>query len=124
MRISPTKSLSVIFGLLGVATGQVGTGFAPAAPTPWIVTVIHSVNTYKLLERYRSQPNVQVGVLGTAPAHTLNVTTGLVVDGEGHVVTRLVTLDPNEADPILSVATSSGNRLSAKLVGVDCATGF
>jgi S1-C subfamily serine protease len=128
MRISITGSAILILTSAATASAQQQiepqAGYVQEAPSPWVVTVIHSLSTAKMLDRIRSQPNVQVGVIGTAPPNTLNVTTGLVVDNEGHVVTRLVALDPNDANPDLAVATSDGNRLPAKLVGVDCATGF
>ena len=127
MRTRIIGSLALVFTSAAVAAGQQMPQQA-AGPhhnmSPWVVTVIHAVNTDKMLEHYRSHPNVQVGVRGTPPAQTIVVTTGLVVDTQGHVVTRLVALDPSDNDPKLTVATNDGARLHASLVGVDCATGF
>jgi S1-C subfamily serine protease len=91
---------------------------------PWIVTVIHSTDVLKLADRLRSKDNVQVGVTGTPPGKTLNITTGLLIDDKGHVVTRLTTIDPKETDPTLMVSSNHGEKLQARLVGIDCATGF
>ncbi|HEU4386287.1 MAG TPA: trypsin-like peptidase domain-containing protein, partial [Blastocatellia bacterium] len=132
MRIRVTRSVVLVFATAVVASAQQSQQQRPQQQTvssqrnlsPWVVTVVHSVNTYKWLEQLRSQPNVQVGVRGTPPSNSLVVTTGLVVDGEGHVVTRLAALDPNDNEPDLTVATGDGNRLPARLIGVDCATGF
>src|SRR5262245_7733483 len=56
--------------------------------TPWAVTVIHKVDLNKLIERIQKR-GVRVGLIGTTMQDPLNITTGLVVDGDGHVLTRL-----------------------------------
>jgi S1-C subfamily serine protease len=72
----------------------------------------------------REQQSVRVGVAGSAPRYMYNVTTGLVVDNQGHVVTRLSNLDLTDKDQKLTVSNDQGLMLDAKLVGVDLATGF
>lgn len=91
---------------------------------PWIVSVVHTVDLHKFLEQIRKQQDVRVGVPGSAPQKIVNVATGIVVDTSGHVVTRLAYLDPEDKNPQISVSTSAGATLPARLVGVDCATGF
>ena len=72
----------------------------------------------------RDQQKMRVGVAGTAPQFIYNITTGIIVDDQGHVVTRLVNLDPQNKEHRLSVTTSDGKVLAARLIGVDFATGF
>ena len=72
----------------------------------------------------RNQQKLRVGVAGTAPPFIYNITTGIIVDDQGHVVTRLVNLDPLNKEHRLSVTTSDGRMVAARLIGVDFATGF
>jgi S1-C subfamily serine protease len=94
------------------------------APVPCAVSVVHTIDVQKMIETMRSQQKMRVGVAGTAPPFIYNITTGIIVDDQGHVVTRLVNLDPQNKDHKLSVTTSDGRMLAAKLIGVDFATGF
>src|ERR1041385_1080616 len=71
----------------------------PAKPlvvpgVPWAVSVVHTIDLEKMVAQMRSQGQVRVGIAGSAPPFVYNVTTGLVVDDQGHVVTRLSNLDP------------------------------
>lgn len=91
---------------------------------PWIVSVVHSMDVYEFVERARSNPKTQVGIIAAGPPRALNITTGLVLDNEGHVVTRLVTLNADDKDPSLMITAADGRRHPARLVGLDCATGF
>lgn len=119
-------SLGLVFGvLLGVktASGQQYTSRQPDQ-APWIVSVAHTMDMYEFVERTRSIPKTQVGVMAAAPSMALNITTGLVLDDQGHVVTRLVTLNPEDKNPTLIVTGSDGRQHPAHLVGLDCATGF
>ena len=97
---------------------------AKAIPWPWVVSVVHVVDSDKMVARLRQQENVRIGVPGIPPQKLLNIATGLVVDGDGHVVTRLANLEPGDKDEIILVTVSSGSRVRARLVGVDGATGF
>ena len=91
---------------------------------PWAVSVVHTIDVQKMVALMREQRSLRVGVAGSAPRYIYNVTTGLVVDDQGHVVTRLSNLDLADKDQKLSVSTSQGMTLEAKLIGVDLATGF
>jgi S1-C subfamily serine protease len=91
---------------------------------PWAVSVIHTIDLQKMVQSMREQQKLRVGVAGTAPRHIYNITTGVIVDGKGHVVTRLANLDPQDKEHKLTVTTSEGITLGAKLIGVDFATGF
>lgn len=91
---------------------------------PWAVSVVHTIDVQKMVALMREQQSLRVGVAGSAPRFIYNVTTGLVVDDQGHVVTRLSNLDLADKDQKLTVSTSQGMTLEAKLIGVDLATGF
>jgi S1-C subfamily serine protease len=94
------------------------------ASVPWAVSVIHQIDLQSMVDQMREQQKMRVGVAGTAPPFIYHITTGIIVDGQGHVVTRLANLDPLEKDHKLTVTTSNGTTLPAKLIGVDFATGF
>ena len=91
---------------------------------PWAVSVVHTIDVQKMVAQMRDQQSLRVGVAGSAPRYIYNVTTGLVVDNQGHVVTRLSNIDLADKDQKLTVSTSQGMMVEAKLIGVDMATGF
>ncbi|HWP44550.1 MAG TPA: PDZ domain-containing protein [Blastocatellia bacterium] len=106
------------------AAQQPQTAIAYEGKNPAIVSVVHRVDLHKLIRRLREQQNARVGVPGSAPETIINVATGLAIDSQGHVVTRLAYVDPEDRDQKVSVVTSEGRELKAQLIGVDCATGF
>jgi serine protease Do len=95
-----------------------------AVRPPWAVTVIHRIDLQKLITRLEKEQNVRVGRIGLVAENPVNITTGLLIDGSGHVVTRLGNLDPADKDQDISVVTSDGAMRSATLIGVDGASGF
>jgi S1-C subfamily serine protease len=97
---------------------------ATPSSVPWAVSVIHTIDLQKMVDSMREQQKLRVGVAGTAPPHIYNITTGIIVDDQGHVVTRLANLDSQDTEHNLTVTTSDGTMLTAKLIGVDFATGF
>lgn len=105
-------------------TPQPPPAVANPASVPWAVSVIHTIDLQKMVDRMREQQKLRVGVAGTAPNHIYNITTGIIVDNQGHVVTRLANLDSQDKEHNLTVTTSDGTLLPAKLIGVDFATGF
>jgi S1-C subfamily serine protease len=90
----------------------------------WVVSVVHKVDVHKVIERMRKETNARVGVPGSMPEFTFNVTTGVVIDDSGHIVTRLAILDPEDKNQIISVVTNEGVSFPAKFVGLDCPSGF
>jgi S1-C subfamily serine protease len=94
------------------------------ATVPWAVSVVHTIDVQKMVARIREQQSVRIGVAGSAPRYIYNVTTGLVVDDQGHVVTRLSNVDLTDKDQKVTVSTSQGTMWEAKFIGVDLATGF
>lgn len=126
MKSKVIQIAGLMFAGVLVVQAQEGIGYQKQqsyTASPWIVSVIHSTELLKLAGLLRGSLNAQVGVIGSA-TNTLNITTGLVIDDKGHVVTRLVTLDPKEKNPSLFVAAPGSPQVPAKLIGVDCASGF
>lgn len=124
--MSRVVSASLIVLLTGFAAHgqQPERGVVVQGSSPWVVSVVHTVDLQKVLARMREQKNLRVGVAPSAPAYIYNVATGLIVDNAGHIVTRLANLDLQDKDQKISVTTSTGARMPARLIGVDCATGF
>jgi S1-C subfamily serine protease len=124
-RISTVLVLFVVAApaAIGQAQQQSIVVTSTAAP-PWIVSVVHEIDSNEMVARLSKQGNVRVGVPGVAPQKIFNVTTGLVVDGKGHIVARLSNLDPADKNELIYVTLNDGSRLAARLIGIDCATGF
>jgi serine protease Do len=91
---------------------------------PGAVTVFHSVDIAKLMRRMKLEHGVDVGLMMPAGRNPINITTGLIVDRAGHVITRLLNLDPEDKDQDITVRISDGSQFKARLVGIDCPTGF
>lgn len=91
-------------------------------PEPWFLTVSHRVDLENQAARMTTAPGARASVHGGR--YVVNVTSGVLVDAEGHVITRLVNLDPTAAAPTISVTTTSGRILPAALVGLDAPTGL
>jgi len=124
-----SRGAAAIIILIFASAAQAQTPQArPAAvnqsSVPWAVSVVHTIDLQKMVDLMREQQKLRVGVAGTAPRYIYNITTGIIVDDQGHVVTRLANLDPLNKDHKLTVTTSDGTTLAAKLIGVDFATGF
>jgi S1-C subfamily serine protease len=82
------------------------------------------VDVVKLIRRMKGEQGVDVGLMMVPGRDPINITTGLVVDRAGHVITRLTNLDPEDKDQDITVRTGDGIQLKARLVGVDCPSGF
>lgn len=90
-------------------------------PDSWLVSVIHEINIEDLL---RSEGMSAAPVDGRTIQITRNITTGLVIDASGRVLTRLVNLNRFNARPSVRVKTEDGRILTAQFVGADRATGL
>src|SRR5262249_40969062 len=77
---------------------------APALPRG-AVTVFHSVDLVKLIRRLKDQGS-NYGLLMPSGQNPINITTGLVLDDAGHIITRLVNLDPEDKDQDLTIWTA------------------
>ena len=117
----------IVLMLASAARAQAPQPAKPVAnqsSVPWAVSVVHTIDLDRMVELMREQQKLRVGVAGTAPPYIYNITTGIIIDDQGHVVTRLANLDPQDRDHKLTVTTGDGTILAAKLIGVDFATGF
>jgi S1-C subfamily serine protease len=122
LRLSTALILILSAGQAGLAGQQPQEPAGHALPRG-AVTVFHSVDLLKLAHRL-NQGHSSIGIMMPPGQNPINITTGLVLDQAGHIVTRLVNLDPEDMDQDLAVRTSDGLQFRAKLVGVDCPTGF
>ncbi len=123
MSRSVAASLITLFAALGVQA-QSPEPVVAQGSSPTVVSVVHTVDLQKMLARMREQKNLRVGVAPSAPPNVYNIATGLIVDSAGHIVTRLANLDLQDKDQNISITTSNGVSMPARLIGVDCATGF
>lgn len=114
-------SLMILFVAAGAQAQQ---SVVVLDSSPSVVSVVHTLDLQKMLTRMREQENLRVGVAPSAPPHVYNIATGLIVDDAGHIVTRLANLDLQDKDQNISITTSNGASMPARLIGVDCATGF
>jgi S1-C subfamily serine protease len=120
-----SKVFALLFVLLCALTGAAQTLTTQVAPpNPWTVSVVHKVDFQKLVEWMKRQGNQRLAVPASPPAFVYNCATGMVIDDQGHVITRLVNLTPLDKEPIINVTSSDGAVHPAKLIGVDGATGF
>ena len=90
---------------------------------PWVVSVVHRIEVRKLIQRMQKEGK-RVGVPASMPETVFNFTTGAVLDTQGHIITRLTNLDPEDKDQTISVVTTDGLQLAAKFIGLDCPSGF
>lgn len=123
MRRSAVTSLVIIFTIAGAARAQQPQS-APPASSPWAVSVVHTIEYQKAVAQMAQRENARVGVPASPPPFIYNLATGLVVDNDGHIVTRLANLDLQDKQQMISITTSDGVSHPARLIGVDCATGF
>jgi S1-C subfamily serine protease len=122
---SMSKVFALLFILLCALTGAAQTPTTQVAPpNPWTVSVVHTVDFQKMIERMKRQGYQRLAVPASPPAFVYNFATGMVIDDHGHVITRLVNLTPLDKEPIINVTSSDGAAHTAKLIGIDGATGF
>lgn len=125
MSRSITVTLALVLTVTGLAFAQQAQPpTVSQADSPWAVSVVHTIDLQKMIQRMREKGKDRIGVPASAPQFVYNVATGLVVDNDGHIVTRLANLDPEDKDQRISISTRNGESFPARLIGVDCATGF
>lgn len=94
-------------------------------PEPWIVSVNHRIDLNAHAQQIGGMRSGQeVRVLRQGKGRTINLASGVLIDTDGHVVTRLVNLDPRVTEHDIQITTSSGGILRAKFVGFDGPTGL
>ncbi|OYT69515.1 MAG: hypothetical protein CFK52_13530 [Chloracidobacterium sp. CP2_5A] len=98
----------------------------PSAVGRWLVIVTHHVTLGELTAVVEDAALSAVLDGACAPTDVVltNVTTGIVVDAQGHVLTELVNLPPGHANPSIMVQTQDRQEFRAKFVGRDGATGM
>lgn len=127
---------AAIFGSTVIANAQSGKVQAPTvirkkkasqAQTPWLVTVRHDVKLAELTASCKEK-GITATVLdanrGPDDVVAINITTGLVVDGGGYVLTQLANIAPTCVRPTLTVRTQDNLEFSAEFIGIDGATGL
>ncbi|HJQ26718.1 MAG TPA: PDZ domain-containing protein [Blastocatellia bacterium] len=120
-----SKVAVFLFVVLCALTGAAQTPPPQPPPAnPWAVSVIHTVDFQKLVEWMKRQGNERIAVPASPPAYVYNFATGMVIDDQGHIITRLVNLTPFDKEPIINVTTADGSMHRARLIGMDGATGF
>ncbi len=92
----------------------------------WLVTVTHHVTLGELMAVMEEAATAAVLDGACAPTDIVltNVTTGIVVDADGHVLTQLANLPPRHKSPTVVVQTYDRQVFRAKFVGRDAATGL
>ncbi|HKQ07947.1 MAG TPA: PDZ domain-containing protein [Blastocatellia bacterium] len=120
-----SKVAVLLFVVLCTLSAAAQTPPSPSAPpNPWTVSVVHTVDFQKHVEWMKRQGNERIAVPASPPAYVYNFATGLVIDDQGHVITRLVNLTPLDKEPLINVTAADGSAHKARLIGMDGATGF
>lgn len=115
--------LAITVGGGPLATAAVA-GPGGGSAKPWLVQVNHRIDLEKYVHRVAGSDGQSASGVMTQERSVTNLTSGLLLDTEGHVLTRLVNLDPANAAPDLTITTNAGKTVPATLVGVDGPTGF
>lgn len=95
---------------------------------PWLVTVVHQINLSEL-EKSLLQRGIKMNISGDRLINftPINVTTGIVIDKEGHILTRLVNLNPEAGEKgvgSITILLPSGEERQARFIGLDGPSGF
>lgn len=98
----------------------------PSVAGRWLVIVTHHVTLGELTAVMEDTATSAVLDGACAPSDVVltNVTTGIVVDAQGHVLTELVNLPPGHANPTIRVQTQDRHEFRAQFIGRDGATGM
>jgi S1-C subfamily serine protease len=120
-RRRPAAAIVAAVALLAASAGA--RGAQDAHLPPWFVQVNHRIDLDRYLEIVRAD-RPDIDVRAQTVRRVTNLTAGVLVDVDGHVVTRLVNYDPRVSDLELSVTANDGRKFPASLVGLDAPTGF
>ncbi|MBX7219472.1 MAG: PDZ domain-containing protein [Blastocatellia bacterium] len=92
---------------------------------PWLVTVAHSFTLGEVQKNLPEGVKINsVDAVEMSQVEVTNITTGLVMDGRGYVLTNLVNLNPEKPPTNLTVVTADRRELPARFVGLDGVTGL
>lgn len=100
---------------------------APAQDEPWLVTIIHEVDLLEI-QAVLLKRGIQMRIdTQTSNFKPINVTTGIVIDHEGHILTRLININPEAGEKgvgKINILLPSGEQKEAHFVGIDGPSGF
>jgi S1-C subfamily serine protease len=102
--------------------------FQVVSDKPWLVTIVHEVNLSEI-EKSLLQRGIKMNLSSDKLINfvPINVTTGIVLDKQGHILTRLVNLNPEAGEKgigTINVMLPSGEERQARFVGLDGPSGF
>ena len=93
----------------------------PVAPVGWV----YVTQTIDLARQMGGEENIWPLDGGPLPSMLRNrVTLGLVIDDEGHILTRLIDVTPSNPPLELSVKAPGSRPVEAKFLGMDAVTGL
>lgn len=116
-------------------TKKTGSAQSPAVPTGKANTPVLRQNqpvgwvwvtqTIDLAQQFGNEENIFT-LDGEPPPSLLQkrISLGLVIDDQGHVITRLIDVTPSNPPAELVVRASGGRPTKAKFIGMDTVTGF
>ncbi len=91
----------------------------------WLVIVNHHVTMGELTAAAEDVSTAALdGTCTSSDVVLTNVTTGIVVDDKGHVLTQLVNVPPVPGNPTIVVQTQDRQEFQARFIGRDGATGL
>ncbi|QUV99642.1 PDZ domain-containing protein [Chloracidobacterium sp. MS 40/45] len=91
----------------------------------WLVIVNHHVTMGELTAAAEDVSTAALdGTCAPSDVVLTNVTTGIVVDDKGHVLTQLVNVPPGPGNPTIVVQTQDRQEFQARFIGRDGATGL
>jgi serine protease Do len=108
-----------------VTTPSPATASSPVLRQNELVGWVWVTQTLDLSKQYGGEENIFT--LDGAPPPSLlhkRVTLGLVIDDQGHIVTRLIDVNPGNPPVDLTVRVMGSVPTKAKFVGMDTVTGF
>lgn len=89
----------------------------------WLVVVNHHVTMRELTTTAEDVATLD-GTCAPSDVVLTNVTTGIVVDDKGYVLTQLVNLPPGSSNPTIVIQTQDRHEFRARFIGQDGATGL
>ncbi len=124
MRLFKTFAIPLVALVALSAVGHAADRVREHRAEPWLLLVSHRIDvareaTWMFSARERAEVRLLNG-----PRFVINLTSGLLVDSDGHVLTRLVNLDPFGRDHDLKVTTATGAVYDATFVGLDQPSGL
>lgn len=106
-------------------TGKTGTAGTPVLRQNQPVGWVWVTQTIDLAQQFGSEENIFTFDGEPPPSlQQKRISLGLVVDDQGHVITRLIDVTPSSPPNELTVRASGGRPTKAKFIGMDTVTGL